>query len=410
MKHALIFVLMLSALCMCASAQMAPPTSGIDGDRREAMDLYEQNKFEQALPLLEKVAAARPDDMVVAERLAMVLNSTAMSITDPEKRKTQRKRARELFLKVKNSGGKSDLTDVALELLPEDGSDPASFSSNAEVEKAMREGETAFGRGDYKAARDSYLRALLIDPNLYHAALYVGDTYFGEKKWGSAAEWFARAVQINPDAETAYRYWGDSLMMMDKMREARAKFIEAIICEPYSKRTWSGVSKWVQRAGLAFAPPRIQTGAAVSQGTTGADGKQNINITIDPSTLGKKDDAGAGAAWMIYGISRSLWQTEKFKKEYPNEKAYRHSLKEEVDALQMAASAIDEKKKQPKNLKKLDPSIRTLVELDQKGLLEPYVLISAPDQGIAQDYVAYRSKNREKLRQYLDEYVVPRMN
>jgi hypothetical protein len=30
------------------------------------------------------------------------------------------------------------------------------------------------------------------------------------------------------------------------------------------------------------------------------------------------------------------------------------------------------------------------------------------DQGIAQDYVAYRKNNRDKLPQYLDEFVVPK--
>jgi hypothetical protein len=40
-------------------------------------------------------------------------------------------------------------------------------------------------------------------------------------------------------------------------------------------------------------------------------------------------------------------------------------------------------------------------------MIEPYVLLNAADEGIAQDYPGYREKNREKLEQYLSEFVVP---
>jgi hypothetical protein len=40
-------------------------------------------------------------------------------------------------------------------------------------------------------------------------------------------------------------------------------------------------------------------------------------------------------------------------------------------------------------------------------LIEPYVLLSAPDQGIARDYEAYREHNRDKLTEYLSDFIVP---
>ena len=39
-------------------------------------------------------------------------------------------------------------------------------------------------------------------------------------------------------------------------------------------------------------------------------------------------------------------------------------------------------------------------------LIEPFVLLAIPDEGIASDYEVYRKANRAKLRQYLLEYVV----
>ena len=43
------------------------------------------------------------------------------------------------------------------------------------------------------------------------------------------------------------------------------------------------------------------------------------------------------------------------------------------------------------------------------SLLEPYVLLVRPDEGIAQDYMAYQAANRDKLIQFVDKYVLPPM-
>jgi hypothetical protein len=39
-------------------------------------------------------------------------------------------------------------------------------------------------------------------------------------------------------------------------------------------------------------------------------------------------------------------------------------------------------------------------------MLECWILISGSDDGIAQDYDAYRRQHRQLLREYLDRYVV----
>jgi len=38
--------------------------------------------------------------------------------------------------------------------------------------------------------------------------------------------------------------------------------------------------------------------------------------------------------------------------------------------------------------------------------LEAYILLARPDQGIAQDFVAYRTANKDKLRRYVMEFVL----
>jgi len=109
-------------------------------------------------------------------------------------------------------------------------------------------------------------------------------------------------------------------------------------------------------------------------------------------------------------MGRASWMTgkdgklsENFSRAYPNEKTYRHSLAEELDALRMVILSV---KEQGKEIKQLEPSLERLVKLNEAGLLEPYILFARADQGIAQDFAEYRKTKRDKLLRYLLEYVV----
>ena len=129
------------------------------------------------------------------------------------------------------------------------------------------------------------------------------------------------------------------------------------------------------------------------------DAKGNTNITIDASTLGNP----ASPAWLMYSMTSTVWQESEFKKHYPDEKQYRHSLAEEVAALQGALEAMANQKV-PDN--KLDPTLKALKALDKDGMLECWILLDRPDHGIAQDYVAYRAAHRDLLHAYIAKYDV----
>jgi hypothetical protein len=101
-------------------------------------------------------------------------------------------------------------------------------------------------------------------------------------------------------------------------------------------------------------------------------------------------------------LIRASWSQSEFAKEYPNEKQYRHSLKEEAAALRAVLKVWDEQK----GARKDDPSLQTLKKLDKEGLLEAFILLAMPDDGIANDFVAYRKTNVENLRRYVKQYVL----
>jgi tetratricopeptide (TPR) repeat protein len=385
-----ILVLLLVASVVTAKAQADP-------ERDRAFQLYQDAKYVEALPLFEQLALKYPEDPAVIENLGMLVFTQSAYLKNADERKSARKRGRALLLQAQKLGANDTMLNALIAGIAPDGGDDGSFSSKKEVDEAMHEGEAAFAKGEFSKALDSYQRALLLDPTLYEAALYIGDVYFKTAEQQKAADWFGRATKINPDRETAYRYWGDSLMKQGKVTEAGEKFVEAYIAEPYSRLARAGFVNWGEKVHVELAHPRVDLPASVAQKSEG-----QTTLTLDPEMFKKDDKSGSAAAWMTYGLIRAGWKTN-FTKEYPNEKTYRHSLKEEAAAMRAALKVLGEQKAEAS---KIDPSLQVIQKLEKEGLLEAFILLALPDQGIANDFPAYRKSNVEDLRRYVKLYVM----
>jgi tetratricopeptide (TPR) repeat protein len=381
------------------TCSIAPARAQEDPERARAFQLYQDAKYAEALPVFEKLAAKYPEDRDVIKTYAYLVLSQNAYVKDAAARKEARRSGRELLVKAQQLGANDALLKSMLEELPPDGGEDEKLSAKKEAEDAMREGEAAFAKKDFPKALEMYQLALAFDPKLYEAALFTGDVYYVSAEQKKAGEWFARAAAINPDRETAFRYWGDSLMKQGRATEAGDKFIEAYLAEPYSRLTRVAFLDWGKRTNLNLNHPPVDIPTNV---TSKGDG--NVTINLDPKTLSKDDKDGAGAAWITYSMIRATWQTAEFAKQYPNEKTYRHSLKEEAAALRTALKIYDGHKK--KNPKASEASLQMLAKLDQEGFLESFILLALPDEGIVQDYLEYRSKNLDALRRYVKQYVL----
>lgn len=401
---------------VCLAPLNALAQSQNQTEREQALALYESNNFVGALPLLEKVAAANPKDPVILSRLGFALYATSATEKDPALRQKIRERARKTLLQSQSLGDNSNLTQITLDALSQGDGATVPFSNMKAAESEIRKGEEAFVRGDMDQALAAYKHALELDPSLYDAALYAGDVEFKKaytskdesfrkEHFEQAGIWFAKAIAINADRETAYRYWGDALDALGKSEEARDKFVDAIVAEPYSRRAYMGLSQWGDRHQVALGHPKIDIPTSVTSKKPG-----EVNITIDELALKGSDDGAT--AWIVYGIIRTSWmdkkeggRSEKFARAYPTESAYRHSLGEELDALRGVLESVQVQTKE-KRVKKLSPSLENLMKLKDAGLIEPYILFVRPDEGIGRDYLAYRKANRDKLRQYWLKIVV----
>ena len=362
-------------------------------ERQKAMELFNQNKHLEALPLFEALAKKNPNDHQVLLGLAVGLVDEAATIEDEAAAAKERIRARELLLKARELGNSSTLLQNLLQLLPEDG---IVKYENTPADQAMRAAEAAFAKRDFDEAIKNYSRVLETDPKNYSAVLYIGDSFFAKGDFANSATWYERATRVDPDKETAFRYYADQLTKNGDMAKAREMAIRAVVAEPYNPITWRGLQQWAAANHLELNRVHIDPHASSSQ-----ENGKNVTISVDPS-----QPAEAMAAWIAYNGERILWRNEKSAKHFPQGKQYRHSLAEEAEALGLAAGIWTGNSKKKSSAPK-DPDLALCVKLAAAKMLEPYVLLSGADEGISQDYAAYRGKNREKLVEYLSEFVVP---
>ncbi len=365
----LVILLLLLALPLAAQTK-----------RQRAFLLFDDNKLVEALPLLEELATENPKDGQVMLKLGFCRLVQSNTLTDPEARKKGRARAREALETAQRLGVQDSLLTAALASLAPDGGEETKFSEVPAAEAAMRRAEADFSAGRYPEARAGYQKALELDPRLYEAAVFLGQCYRLEGNASGAEEWCARAVAIDPTRETAYRYWGTSLLAQGKSSEALDKFIQAYLSEPYGRLSRNGLIDYARKNGLKLSHPKVTIPTEVEGDT--------IKITPD-----------AGPAWLAYALAHTEWKASKWAEKHPGT-AYRPSVEEEADAIRTALQVARES-----NIP-LDPTLTTLQKLDQKGLLEAYILLGMPGEGIVDDYAAYAAAHRDLLERYVREVVL----
>jgi hypothetical protein len=177
------------------------------------------------------------------------------------------------------------------------------------------------------------------------------------------------------------------------MLKARSMLIRAAVAEPYNKIVWREIRAWAiinhTAFNIVYLPiPRLPKTAA--------------------STAGPAE--GIAAAWRAFYSVKTRWRSGvSFHERYPRELTYRHSLAEESEALSAAAQTLQRLAAEDKGAQAVsaDPIAPLLLRMYEAGLIDAYVLFSLGDDGIAQDYTAYRAKHRAQLEGYLDRFVMP---
>ena len=358
-----------------------------DPDLKKAVQLFLRGEALNALPLFESLSEKNPDDAFIQGLLSQCLWLKSGTNISPEDSLSLMQRAGKAAKHAWQLGDGTPATQSMLAKLSVPNLAPRKFSENPEADKSMKTGEEALGTGNLDGAIAAYSAALQIDPKLYTAADYIGDMYMRKNDPERAIEWFAKAVAINPRDPTAYRNWGDELLITGHVEEARPKLIEALVTLPIPD-CWTSLARWANKANYRIAPPRID--------------RPVLNSTTQASATPSNEPADDGrSAWANYSRVRASWRESLFPQKYPAENQYRHTLTEEVDALNAVANAAA-----LQNAPHLDPQLATLITLQKAGLLESWILINGSDLGIQRDYAAYRDGHRDQLRTYIERYVL----
>jgi hypothetical protein len=173
--------------------------------------------------------------------------------------------------------------------------------------------------------------------------------------------------------------------------------IQAAVAEPYNRVVWRELQAWATLNNTQINLIYVGIPAAPKDG-------EAAGVKLNP-----KKPPVLSTAWDAYQAVRTNWQQGgEFKKRFPEEKEYRHTLAEESEALIAVAKVLEKlEDKEAAELLTNDAALTLLLKLHHGGLIEPYVLFSLGDAGIARDYAAYRAGNRKKLEEYMDRFVVP---
>jgi tetratricopeptide (TPR) repeat protein len=388
-------VLLFSLCATLPVSAQAPETASDRTTREQAFSLFQQGKRLEALPLLEELVKAAPRDTSLLVTLAACLVEHAATLPDQQGGGKERLRARELVDRAREQGDQSVLAlnlSQLLKQLPETGS--IRFSSDPRVDQTMRAGEMAFSRRDFPEAIQHYSKALELEPGNYSAALFVANSYDRQDQFAPASQWYERAIQLDRNVETAYRYYADMLAKQSDWAKSRAMLIHAAVAEPYNRMVWRELKAWATLNSTQIV---------------------EVFVGVPPEPGGGKNAPPASSAsiWQPYWEVRQHWQKgDEFRNRFPVEAKYRHSLLEEAQALTSVAEnlmKLERGGELPESVHR-DESADLLLKLHKARLIEPYVLFSLGDSGIARDYDGYRARNRDKLEEYLDRFVVPPPN
>jgi len=373
----------------------AQPDASDQEKRQQAVTLFSKGKRLEALPLLEELVQKNPRDAELLVALGASLVDHAATLTDQDAAAKERFRARDLVQKAWQLGDTRPLAENLRQLLqdlPANGA--VRFSDNPAVERVMDAGEAAFARRDFDEALTIYAKALELEPTNYSATLFTANTYDRKNDFARASQWYERTMVLDPDIETAFRYYADMLAKRGDMAKARSMLIHAAVAEPYNKIVWREIRAWALINNTAFELvylpiPRV----AKDDGSIQASGQPTQLLS----------------AWQAYHAVIANWRKGgKFERQFPQE-AYRHSLPEESEALTAAAVVLQTLRQDEKAAKLVTGNTvpGLLLKLHEAGLIDPYVLFSLGDDGIARDYKAYRAVNRAKLEEYMDKFVMP---
>jgi hypothetical protein len=376
------------ALGLCI---LATPAFTQEGEAIKAESLYQSGNRLGALPYYEALTKANPNELLYAERLTVCLYTQSAGMQDGPAR-------RELLDKIqaeaKTAVSLGSQETASLVIANFDLSLASKEKGETLAQAIWLSGEPYYGKKDFKEALNRYATAAELEPKAPEPAYFAGDAAQMLGDLPAAESWYEKALRLAPHGAKVYVHWGDAIMKIaHDPNGARAKYIDAIVADPYGTRGRQRLAEWAEAQGAVLAPPQIKP----------PNGGMEMFKTMghDPSTR---------TPWTTYVLDEFAYQTNAkaspigtFHKDYPSEAKARRSLLGETKALH--ATALEAASNAEKQGKPAD-EFRDLIEVDKAGMLECWVIFHWSDQNMEQDYRQFSTEHWKILHDYIDRFEI----
>ncbi len=264
--------------------------------------------------------------------------------------------------------------------------DKGYYSDSAISEKSkayFKKGEGEFGAKNYEKAITYYQKALKEDSTNYKAFLYTGDCYYLMEYYGKAAEYFRQASLLQPNLIEPVKYLCDAL----SNKGENAKAIE------------------VAKQALLIYP----------------DATMFIKLHNLLEKEGRKE---LDLNWVLRLCNVSTKVKEFGRENFFEEKLhfvhYENALEDVGDSYDLNGILKPDADKKLDNylevycwkrmLEKTEyvdlPALDYAREMNDKGLLEPYLFINMFNVDLYPQYKDYVSKNKDLLTKYISNYLI----
>jgi hypothetical protein len=155
---------------------------------------------------------------------------------------------------------------------------------------------------------------------------------------------------------------------------SKAKFVDAVVAEPFVGSTWAKLETWSRATKTPFVIPRVKR----PEFTT-PEGKLKVDVALE------KETGDGRSSWLVYQRVRVshgapvAGQLSMAGSAGPNGQftpsGYVHTLAEEMDALNaMLADVMKNLRAGTVTEDKLDSGIKAMLNLQKYGFLEPLVM------------------------------------
>lgn len=235
-----------------------------------------------------------------------------------------------------------------------------------------------FVEKDFNRAAELYHKALQEEPDFYKARLYRGDCYYALKEYKRAAPIFHEASDRFPDLLEPQKYYIDALMGMDEWEKGVEASIEGVLRFPVYDM-FDRLETCAGYTGKSFDQKWMPRACEVNKVGGRGEFDRISSDTLYPSY------------WKYY--KEALKNVEQFADERgvlePN------SVTEYLTVEGYAWDYMLE------NAEEGIEALATAREMREKGMLEPYVLISLFHYDLFDQFKHYTKHKKAEAQQYL---------